>query len=464
MSIRVVRLVVIGAALSVGLLQIDTAAQDRLRSMAGYAQYQKIAPQIAGAVKSGAVNPAWGADGKSFEYTFDGKRYRYDVAARQATPLGEAADPAGRGRGGRGQGAPERGRQYASADSPDGTLRAQSNDKDRNHLSGGSRHQGRDRHHQRRQRRQARQVRHRELGLRRRARSGHRHLVVARQPQGGVLSLRRERRSRLLPAARSDQAAELRGHRGLSEGRRAEPDRRSPDLRRRLEEDDKGRRARRQAVHQRRRRTLRLSRELEPRRQGTAVQPHQPPPEHPRDGGRRAGERGSAGGAARRVADRLDREQPDHGVPEGQPPLHLAIRAQRLEQLLSLRSRRQADYPADHPHHVRSRLAGEGRRGGRGDVLHGARRRQSAQAAAASRRPRWPRRRPPDQSEVPPHGRLLHGRRGRRPRPRRAGEAAGLPPTTGTSSTSIRPTTRRPPPGSWMPRRARPSRKSSRAT
>ena len=116
MSIRVVRLVVIGAALSVGLLQIDTAAQDRLRSMAGYAQYQKIAPQIAGAVKSGAVNAAWGADGKSFEYTFDGKRYRYDVAARQATPLGEAADPAGPGRGGGGQGTPERGRQYASAD------------------------------------------------------------------------------------------------------------------------------------------------------------------------------------------------------------------------------------------------------------------------------------------------------------------------------------------------------------
>jgi dipeptidyl-peptidase 4 len=132
LSIRVVRLVVIGAALSVGLLQIETAAQDRLRSMAGYAQYQKIAPQIAGAVKSGAVTPAWGADGKSFEYTFDGKRYRFDVAARQATTIGEAAEPAGRGRGGRGQGGPERGRQYGAADSPDGSLRAQYNEKDRN--------------------------------------------------------------------------------------------------------------------------------------------------------------------------------------------------------------------------------------------------------------------------------------------------------------------------------------------
>ncbi len=133
MSIRVVRLVVIAAGLSAGLLQIDTAAQDRLRSMPGYAQYQKVAPQVAGAVKSAAVTPAWSADGQSFEYAFDGKRYRYDIAARQATPIGDAADAAGRGgRGGRGQGAPERGRQYAFADSPDGTLRAQYNDKDRN--------------------------------------------------------------------------------------------------------------------------------------------------------------------------------------------------------------------------------------------------------------------------------------------------------------------------------------------
>ena len=132
MSIRVVRLALSAAALFVGLLQIDTAAQDRLRSMAEYAQYQKVAPQIAGALKSGAVTPVWGADSKSFEYTFDGKRYRYDVAARLATPIGDAAEAAGRGRGGRGQGAPERGRQYVSSDSPDGTLRAQYDEKDRN--------------------------------------------------------------------------------------------------------------------------------------------------------------------------------------------------------------------------------------------------------------------------------------------------------------------------------------------
>jgi dipeptidyl-peptidase-4 len=132
LSIRVVRFTVIAAALSAGLLQIDTAAQDRLKTMPGYAQYQRIAPQIAGAMKSGAVTPAWSADARNFEYAFDGKRYRYDIATRQAAVIGEGADPAGRGRGGRGQGAPERGRQFASAESPDGTLRAQYNEKDRN--------------------------------------------------------------------------------------------------------------------------------------------------------------------------------------------------------------------------------------------------------------------------------------------------------------------------------------------
>ena len=70
---------------------------------------------------------------------------------------------------------------------------------------------------------------------------------------------------RLLPAARSDQAAEHGRHRGLPEGRRAESGRRSADLRRRLEKDDEGRRPRRQALHQRRRRPLRLSRELDAR-------------------------------------------------------------------------------------------------------------------------------------------------------------------------------------------------------
>jgi dipeptidyl-peptidase 4 len=135
LSKRVVHFVIASTAAAVvclGLLRIDTAAQDRLKSMPGYAQYQKVAPQIAAALKSGAVTAVWAADGKSFEYSFDGKRFRYDLAARQAAAIGDAAEPGGRGRGGRGQGAPDRGRQYTSAESPDGSWRARFSEEDRN--------------------------------------------------------------------------------------------------------------------------------------------------------------------------------------------------------------------------------------------------------------------------------------------------------------------------------------------
>jgi len=64
----------------------------------------------------------------SFEYFNDGKRYRFDVATRTAAEIGTAEAPAGRGgrgAGGRGAaGAPERGRQFDSAPSPDGRQKA----------------------------------------------------------------------------------------------------------------------------------------------------------------------------------------------------------------------------------------------------------------------------------------------------------------------------------------------------
>ena len=119
------RPLVLSAALAVGLLHVVTAAQDRLPAMPGYQQYQKVSQESRDAVKPGALTVAW-QDAKSFEYTRDGKRYRYDVAAKSATEVGSVpvAEPAGgRGRGGRG-GGPARGRQFESAESPDTKLRA----------------------------------------------------------------------------------------------------------------------------------------------------------------------------------------------------------------------------------------------------------------------------------------------------------------------------------------------------
>ena len=128
--------VCVALSLAVVVFQSGAGAQDRLKTMPGYEQYQKLSGQIAGAVKSGEISAAWSADGRSFEYQRDGKRYRYDLSTHQPVAIGDAAPDAGRGgrggRGGQAGQAPERGRQFASADSPDNRLRAMYNERDRN--------------------------------------------------------------------------------------------------------------------------------------------------------------------------------------------------------------------------------------------------------------------------------------------------------------------------------------------
>ncbi len=128
--------VCVAMSLAVVVFQSGAGAQDRLKTMPGYEQYQKLSGQIAGAVKSGEISAAWSADGRSFEYQRDGKRYRYDLSTHQPVAIGDAAPDAGRGgrggRGGQAGQAPERGRQFASADSPDNRLRALYNERDRN--------------------------------------------------------------------------------------------------------------------------------------------------------------------------------------------------------------------------------------------------------------------------------------------------------------------------------------------
>jgi dipeptidyl-peptidase-4 len=124
------------SALALGCAALHTAgrAQDRLRTMPGYEQYRKMAQEIPASVVSGSLSVSW-KDAGAFEYARAGRLYRYDVGTRQASDIGEAPAQAGRGgRGGRGRGQgrggragqpqPERGRQFVSADSPDGKLRA----------------------------------------------------------------------------------------------------------------------------------------------------------------------------------------------------------------------------------------------------------------------------------------------------------------------------------------------------
>ena len=98
------------------------SAQDRLKSMPGHERAQRFARESPTAVRGGNLAVTW-IDGKAFEYTREGKRFRFDVASRVAWEV--PSIEVSRSRGGRGQGEePERGRQFESAESPDGKFRA----------------------------------------------------------------------------------------------------------------------------------------------------------------------------------------------------------------------------------------------------------------------------------------------------------------------------------------------------
>jgi len=106
------------------LVTVPLAAQDRLQSMPGYERYREMAPQISRSVVSGAIRAAWAEDGESFRYAVAGATYRFDIATGTSSvdppPARRNTGPLG----GRGGGGRARGRQFAEAESPDGTYRA----------------------------------------------------------------------------------------------------------------------------------------------------------------------------------------------------------------------------------------------------------------------------------------------------------------------------------------------------
>ena len=59
-------------------------AQDRLKAMPGYEQFQKMSREIPGSVKPATLPVKWLEGGKAFEYQKDGKTFRYDIATRTA--------------------------------------------------------------------------------------------------------------------------------------------------------------------------------------------------------------------------------------------------------------------------------------------------------------------------------------------------------------------------------------------
>jgi dipeptidyl-peptidase-4 len=97
-------------------LPLDAVAQDRLRTMPGYAQYTRMQPLIGSSVRLGSLNVTWVDDGRAFEYTLDSKRMRYTIATKTATEVTAAQQQQNSQRIG---GGPARGRQFESATSPD---------------------------------------------------------------------------------------------------------------------------------------------------------------------------------------------------------------------------------------------------------------------------------------------------------------------------------------------------------
>lgn len=134
------RSLLVAVTLVTGLLMnLNAQAQDRLKTMPGYEQYQKMASQIGGSVKRGTLFVTWKDGGKAFEYSKDGKRYRFDVEAgkaeevkpdepakkEEAAPVKTGGRRGNRGSGGgQPQGSPGRGRQFSFSLSPDGKLKA----------------------------------------------------------------------------------------------------------------------------------------------------------------------------------------------------------------------------------------------------------------------------------------------------------------------------------------------------
>lgn len=127
---------------------LPAAAQDRLKSMPGYKQFERMSKEIPGAIKSGALTVTWTNEGKAFVFRKDGKTWHYDIAtmterelappptnapgtatgaappARTGTgtaPATNAAQPVARSSR---RERPERGRQYTNAVSPGGEWRA----------------------------------------------------------------------------------------------------------------------------------------------------------------------------------------------------------------------------------------------------------------------------------------------------------------------------------------------------
>ncbi len=101
-----------------------TSAQDKLKKMPGYERYSEVAPKIRGSVKMAPMYINWSDDSKSFMYMKDGQKKQYSIGKGETI---DDSTPSNKKR--RWGNRPARGRQYASAESPNGKLKAFTKDR-----------------------------------------------------------------------------------------------------------------------------------------------------------------------------------------------------------------------------------------------------------------------------------------------------------------------------------------------
>lgn len=109
------------------LMSMTSTAQDKLKKMPGYTQYRKMASKLYGSIKRANTNINWSKDGKTFTYLENNQVHTFDVRKKKVVKSEAYKRPKRQPyrRGNR----PARGRQYASATSPDKKLTAYTKDR-----------------------------------------------------------------------------------------------------------------------------------------------------------------------------------------------------------------------------------------------------------------------------------------------------------------------------------------------
>lgn len=106
--------------LLISILATNIYAQSRLPNMPGYAQFQKINPEIRKVIKT-FIFLNWNKDATGFKYFSGGKAFSYNINTKASVETTGVAPP---NNSMRRAGGPERGRQFTSAESPDKKLKA----------------------------------------------------------------------------------------------------------------------------------------------------------------------------------------------------------------------------------------------------------------------------------------------------------------------------------------------------